>query len=182
LVPLKRPGGGTTVAALSANPHLARTRPPARPPAQPPQVQLEADAEDDDAADDAADAARDLPSPLAPVPLAKQRRRQVAAAPAPRNTLMLDPVFGDSAANISGDVRKESDTSTLAQVSAHSLGAEQFRHDTSILGHRINVISHRVAPGRVAASGAHAVTASYSNVEASVLSMIEERKARGRAK
>jgi hypothetical protein len=91
---------------------------------------------------------------------------------------MLDPTFGDSV-NVSGDATQESQTSVLQQISAHVFGAEQFRHTSDILGHRVGVTSHRVVPGRVTESSAHRETTSFKNVESSIAAMLADREKNG---
>lgn len=161
LVSLKDPKSACTVASTRQNPHLRGTR-PARPKPLVPVVQVES-------------------SRPAAVPLALQSKNQAVTPlpPALPNTLMLDPTFGDSLANISGDTTKESQTSVLKQISAHVFGSEQFRHSSEILGHRVGVTSHRMVPGRVNESSAHRETTSFKNVEGSIAAMLEDQKKNG---
>ena len=167
VVPLKSVKS-RTVASLRQNPHLAATR-PTRPR---PITALETEAAEARTAEGAARGRL--------TPLAKQKRQQyVAPAVALPNTLMLDPTFGDVLANTSGDRSKASETGSLKQISAHTLGAEQFRHTSSIFGHQIGVMSHRVAAGRVSYSSAHAETVSFKNVEHSVAAMLSDRAKNG---
>jgi len=161
LVSLKDPTSACTVASTRQNPHLRGTR-PARPKPSVPVAQVES-------------------TRPAAVPLALQSQHQAVTPlpPALPNTLMLDPTFGDSLANISGDTTKESQTSVLKQISAHVFGSEQFRHSSEILGHRVGVTSHRMVPGRVNESSAHRETTSFKNVEGSIAAMLEDRKKNG---
>ena len=173
-------GSGATVASLLENPHLATTRPPRSA------LSAAAAAAAGAAQRPGGGSVRPGSGGGALVPLAQQPKRQqrAMAAPAPAaaaaaaalpSTLMLDPVFGAGLASIAGDRSRESDTSALRQVSAHTLGAEQFQHSATIMGHRVGITSHRVAPGRVMASSAHAATASFANTEGAARAMAEHR-------
>jgi hypothetical protein len=163
LVSLKDPKSICTVASTRQNPHLRGTR-PARPKPFVPLAPAES-----------------LTARPAAVPLALQSKQQAVSSllPALPNTLMLDPTFGESLANISGDTTKESQTSVLKQISAHVFGSEQFRHSSEILGHRVGVTSHRMVPGRVNESSAHRETTSFKNVEGSIAAMLEDRLKNG---
>ena len=172
-----------TVASLEQNPHLKRTRPPGKPKATP-----DKHAAPTDKSGATRSPLRSQALQTKAVPLARQLRGQMVEAksePPPSNTLMLDPVFGDSHANTSGldsviakiVTGMASTGLTVEQdVSAHVLGAEQFSHTRAILGHSVELTYERKVPGRVAESSAHAKTTSFKNVELSVESMVRERE------
>ena len=154
-----------TVASLQQNPHLARTRPPRRP--QPTEMEAVS------------------PKPLdagvsVPVPLVEQRRNQTVqpvVATAPSDKLMLDPCFGGAVITTPAEPLNSGEVSEIAvkQVGPYTFGAEQFKHSSTIFGHRVDITTHRVVMGRVSESGAHAETSTFKNVEESVSSMMASR-------
>ena len=158
-----------TVASLQHNPHLARTRPPRRDKC------METD-----------NAINVEEVEVAPVPLVKQKKNQTVKPilmSALKDNLMLDPCFGG--ADVSEPINGapiEKEQFLVKQVNPYSFGAEQFKHSSTVFGHRVDITTHRVVTGRVSESGAHAETASFKNVEESVSSMMASRaKARLRA-